>query len=405
MKSKIKILFFAFMAMMTLGFASCSDDDDFTPTIFDTTDYPLDRTAFTFPLDTFIKKNFLEPYNLRFVYKMEDIGSDMNKNLVPASYDKSIDLAVLSKYLWYDVYEMYGGDDFLKTNSPRIIHVIGSKNYNVSSGTETLGDASGGVKINLYNVNNLDVSDIDMMNEYFFKTMHHEFTHILDQTTLHPTAFNTISSSNYDSSGWNDQPDSLTAGLGFVTPYASSSYSEDWAETMANYVTRDSISWATLLSSASYDWETIEIETAAEYNSLLLPGCSLDTIGYLKEKANGDYMIYRRVCLRNEDGTVAKDADGNVQWLNSNGIDGRAVILQKLEYVRSWLSTYFGIDIEDLRREVQKRQFATNADGTFKKNADGTLINKLTYPLDSDPSTTLIDSLRYEVEKYEELQK
>lgn len=405
MKLKLRILFFAFATMTAVEFMSCSDDNDFTPTIFDTTDYPLDKTVFTFPLDTFIKKNFLVPYNLKFLYKMEDIGSDMNKNLVPAEYSQSIDLAVLSKYLWYDVYEKYAGEQFLKLYSPRVIHVIGSKNYNVSSGTETLGDASGGVKINLYNVNNLNVSDIENMNEYFFKTMHHEFTHILDQTFLHPTSFNTISSSNYDASGWNDQPDSVVAGLGFVSPYASSAYTEDWAEILANYITRDSISWAQLLETAKYDWEINDIDSRSDYNKLLSPGCDLDTIGYLKEMNNGDFKVYRRVCLRNDDGTVALDADGKVQWLDLNGIDGRAVILQKVDIMRSYLETNYGIDIEDLRREVQQRTYLTRADGTFIKDAYGNLINRLTSPLESDPSMTLIESLRLGVERYKELQK
>lgn len=146
MKNKLSILLLAFMAFITAGFVSCSDDD-LGKTIFDTTDYPLDRTAYTFPLDTFIKKNFLEPYNLKFIYRMEDIGSDLQKNLVPANYEKSVELAVLSKYLWYDVYQKIAGDEFIKANSPRIIHVIGSPSYNPTDGTETLGTAEGGLKI------------------------------------------------------------------------------------------------------------------------------------------------------------------------------------------------------------------------------------------------------------------
>ena len=103
MKAKLNILFLAVIALLSVGVSSCSDDDDFTPTIFDTTDYPLDKSSYTFALDTFCKVNFLEPYNLHFNYKFDDMGSDMNKNLTPAAYDKSVDLAVLTKYLWYDV--------------------------------------------------------------------------------------------------------------------------------------------------------------------------------------------------------------------------------------------------------------------------------------------------------------
>ena len=142
MKHTFKIAFIALAATIVMGFVSCSDDD-FTETIFDTTEYPLDRSAYTFPLDTFVKVNFLEPYNLRYLYKMQDIGSDMNYNLVPCTYDQSVTLAVLCKYLWYDVYKSVVGEEFLKQFSPRIIHVIGSPAFNPSSGTMLLGTAEG----------------------------------------------------------------------------------------------------------------------------------------------------------------------------------------------------------------------------------------------------------------------
>ena len=405
MKFTFKTLLIVSIIAVSAGFVSCSDDDDFTATIFDSDpsiDY-LDKSLYTFPLDTFCKKEFLEPYNLKFIYKMEDKGSDMNKNLTPATYDKSVDLAVLTKYLWYDIYKDVASDEFLKENSPRIIHVIGSKNYNPSQGTETLGDASSGVKINLYNVNNLDASNITMMNQYFFKTMHHEFAHILDQTHLRPTSFNTISNSNYDAAGWSDSPDSLKSGFGFVSSYASSSIAEDWAECLSVFVTSDSISWNKLLNSASYEWEEVDCKTVNDYNKLIKPGCSLDTIGYFKEADNGENKIYRRKCLRNADGSVSLDKDGNVQWIHETGIDGRAVILQKIDLVRNYLKEHYNINLDLLRREVQTHMYVTNEDGTFKVGRDGYLINKLVSVLPS--GETLMDSLRQEVYKYKALQQ
>ena len=308
MKRKFNYLLLIAVATLSLGFVSCSDDDDFDSSIFDTVNHPLDKTAFTFPLDTFVKVNFLEPYNLRFIYRMEDIGSDMRKNLVPAAYDKSCELAVLSKYLWYDVYKENSPETFLQENSPRIIHVVGSKNYNPTQGTEVLGVAEGGLKITLYNVNNLNVNDMDMMNEYFFKTMHHEFGHILDQTHLRPTAFNTISSGHYNATTWQETPDSVSIGNGFVSSYASSSASEDWVETLANYITMDSVRWLGMLNSASYEWEEIDYDKAL-YEDKMKGDYSRDTIGYLNVKDNGDKKIYRRVCQRNGDGTVDLDEE------------------------------------------------------------------------------------------------
>lgn len=404
MKKRLNILLLATMALMA-GFTSCGNDDDFTASIFDINDYPLDRTQYSFPLDTFLKVNYLEPYNVSFIYRMEDVGSDMDKNLTPAAYDKSLDLAVLSKYLWYDVYEKYGTAEFLKKNSPRIIHVIGSKSYNPSQGTETLGVAEGGLKITLYNVNRLNPADIDYMNEYFFKTMHHEFGHILDQTVLRPTAFNLLSNSSYDASTWSDTPDSVAAGRGFVSPYASSAAGEDWVETLANYVTMDTLTWERLMGAAAYEWELIDCDSYSDYVKRAAGAESLDTVGYYKASTSGsDNKIYRRVCKRNADDTVALDDNGRVQWQHNSGIDGVAIINQKLTFVRDWLKTNWNINLDDLRREVQKRQFVTNPDGSFVYDKNGLLINKLTYPSDNDPSKTLIEVLRDGVNQYKSLQ-
>lgn len=410
MKSRMNIFLMVLGLFVAAGFTSCSDDD-FTATIFDTTDYPLDRTSYTFPLDSFCKKEFLQPYNLQFIYKMEDKASDMNKNLTPARYDKSVDLAVLTKYLWYDVYKLKAGETFLKKYTPRIIHVVGSKNYNPTSGTETLGDASSGVKINLYNVNQLNVNDIDNMNEYFFHTMHHEFSHILDQTHLHPLEFNIISNSHYDASNWQHTPDSISAGLGFVSPYASMAYSEDWAETISSYITYDTVQWVRLLGSASYEWESFDISDEKAYNDTLRIASAngtrpinLDTIGYFYQPASGtDCKLYRRACQRNANGSVALDKDGNVVWLHTTGLDGRATILQKLELARNYLKTYYNIDIDDIRREVQARSYVKNADGTFAFDRYGMLINRLTQP-DAN-GKTLIDALREEVTQYDSLRQ
>lgn len=403
MKNKLSILLLAFMAFITAGFVSCSDDD-LGKTIFDTTDYPLDRTAYTFPLDTFIKKNFLEPYNLKFIYRMEDIGSDLQKNLVPANYEKSVELAVLSKYLWYDVYQKIAGDEFIKANSPRIIHVIGSPSYNPTDGTETLGTAEGGLKITLYKVNMLNVNNLDFMNEYFFKTMHHEFGHILDQTHERPNAFNVISTGQYNAD-WANSSDSLVAGQGFVSTYASYMAREDWVEVMANYIVKDQTTWDNLLNTASYDWEEIDIDDESEYTKLLKPGCNLDTIGYMRTMPNGELKVDRKVVARNADGYAALDDEGNIQYLDIDGYSGRSVILQKLEMVREWLKTNWDIDIDELRSEVQHRQYATNPDGTFIIDRYGRFTNRLTAPSDTDPSRTLMDTLLDWVNQYKELQK
>ncbi|MBQ4352709.1 MAG: hypothetical protein II758_03930 [Prevotella sp.] len=404
MKAKLSILIIAAVAMVSFTLGSCSDDN-LGASIFDTVDHPLDKSLYTFPLDTFVKVNFQEPYNVRYMYKMQDMSlssSDLQKNLTPCSYDKSVDLATLAKYLWFDIYKELANQHeiFLKKYSPRIIHIIGSKSLNVSQGTETLGVAEGGLKISLYNANNLSVDDIDMMNEYFFKTMHHEFGHILDQTISRPLLFNLLSNGQYDASGWTNTPDSVAAGRGFVSPYASSMAREDWVEVLANYVTRDTLSWNILLGSAEYEWEEIDIESESAYKKLITPGCNLDTIGYYKadKSGNGDNKVYRRVCVRNAAGNVEKDENGNPIWVHKSGIDGRSLILTKLDMVRAWLSDNYGISIDAMRKMVQQRTYLTDSKGDFViKN--GKLVNRFSYN-----NYELMNSLRNQVEKYKELQ-
>lgn len=411
MKSRLHLLLFGAMAMFAGAFVSCSDDD-LGPTIFDTTYHPLDRTQYTFPLDTFIEKEFREPYNLRFLYKMEDIGSNMNYNLVPCSYENSMKFAVLSKYLWYDIYKKIGGVEFLKKYSPRIIHLIGSPAYNPSSGTELLGVAEGGLKITLYKGNELDVTSIDSLNEYFFRTMHHEFNHILHQNVVIPVEFRDLSNGSYNALNWQDTNDSIALSNGFMLQYASSGYREDWVEIVANYVTRDRATWDGFINTAGFGWENDSIEPA-RYNAMVnTPGVNMDSVGYRTFKdlaASGggiaEYGIIRKQIQRDMNDKPVLDEDGNMIYLDTDGIDGRALLLRKFEIVKEWLQINFGIDLEALRKEVQNRQFVTNADGSYVLDEKGKPLNKLMAPSDTDPSKTLMETLLDEVNKYKELQK
>lgn len=400
---KLNTLVWAALFMVGCATVSCSDDD-FTETIFDTKDYPLDRSVVTFPLDTFLKVNYQEPYNLRYIYRMEDIGSDLQKNLVPADYDKALDLAVLSKYLWFDVYAQIAGEKevFLKKYSPRIIHLIGSPSYNPTTGSETLGVAEGGLKITLQKVNSLNINDIANANEYFFNTMHHEFAHILDQTKSRPTSFNTISNGVYNYTEWTEKQDSLAYSQGFVSPYASSVAREDWAEIMARYITRDSLTWEYMLNTASYDWEDVDNVEEDFYNSLLkVWPHDMDSIGYSYTTASGEFHVLRKKILRDENGYAS---GGKITFTdNEDGIDGRAVILEKLEMVRQWLKESFNIDIDELRREVQRRQYVVDENGKLKQDSNGNLINKLTQPYTEGSSESLMDHLRDQVNQYKSL--
>lgn len=244
-------------------FTSCSSDDDLDSTsIFQTEPEVLDPTSPTYKFDRWLKKNYLDEYNMTFTYQMKSLATDPDYNLVPASLQKSKELAVLTKYLWYDVYkEATGGKThFLRQYGPKMIHVIGSSAVNPTNGTEILGLAEGGLKVSLFVVNRLDPTDAEQLNALYFKTMHHEFSHILHQTKTYPKSFDAINAANYEPNTWQDRLGGTTASLGFTSPYASGQAREDFAETCANYITRTPSEWELTLWLADRGWVEVDDE-------------------------------------------------------------------------------------------------------------------------------------------------
>jgi substrate import-associated zinc metallohydrolase lipoprotein len=275
---------------------SCSQEEEFGPSIFDVEDQLVEGSA-SYVFDTWLRQVYLVPYNLDFRYRMEDVGSDMDYNLVPTSFNKARQMAQLVKYLWFDVYGTVVSPEFLKENGPRIIHLIGSPAYNPISGTMLLGTRC----------NELDPTDVDLLNEYYFKTMHHEFAHILHQKRNYPVEFGLISQGKYNPLGWQYKTDSEAATLGFVSPYAGSQNREDFVEIIANYLVKSDAQWNAILQLAS--------QPGVDYYGVVLP---------------------------------------------DDGIDGRALILQKLEMAKKWLKDSWEIEIDSLRAEIIRRQLNIN---------------------------------------------
>ncbi len=244
MKKNIYAILLAFVASFAL--MSCSDDEPSSESIFPTTSPK--RDAF----DKWLLENYTFPYNVEMKYKMEDIESDMKYHLVPADSAKTAKLSIIMKYLWFDAYNEVVGPDFIKENMPRTIHFIGSPAYN-SEGTMVLGTAEGGLKITLYMVNSLDdktLKDYDTMNKYYFHTLHHEFTHILNQKIPYDQSFKLITESGYVSGDWYTISDKTAHQAGFVTPYAMVEPLEDFAEMLTGYVTMSQSEWNAILADA-----------------------------------------------------------------------------------------------------------------------------------------------------------
>ena len=278
-----KIYSLVLAAIVALSVTSCSNDDPKDDTIFPTT------TTANDPFDKWLEANYTYPYNVDFKYKMEDVYSDMKYHLVPADSAKSAKLAIITKFLWFDAYAECVGPDFVKANVPRIIHLIGSPAYNSGQGTMVLGTAEGGLIVTLYMVNKLTnqmLTDYDTMNEYYFHTMHHEFTHILNQKKPYSENFQHITESGYISGNWYRKNQRMANTQGFVTPYAMSEAREDFAEMLSVYVTTPPSGWQKIMT------------TAGKKGAPLIQA-KLDIVrNYMKESWNLDIDQLRDIVIR-----------------------------------------------------------------------------------------------------------
>jgi hypothetical protein len=237
-----KYISMAAVAVLSLGFTACDDDDPDTSI----TVIPDNINAQT-ELDKWIEKNFNLPYNIDYKYRYEDIQGDFNYYLVPARYDDAVVMAHLIKYLCVEVYNEVAGPDFTRRYFPKMFYTVGEWEYR-NNGTYVLGTAEGGRKIFLAGLNYLPASlgSASAMNERYFKTIHHEFTHILNQTKPIPADFQLITGSGYVAGSWSEAPyNKEYLSNGFISAYSQHSYTEDFAEMLSIYVTNPASYWET----------------------------------------------------------------------------------------------------------------------------------------------------------------
>lgn len=361
-------------ALLGLAMASCSEEK-LGPTIFPDVSDEADPTTYTYKFDKWVNQTFRDVYNLEFKYRMEDVEADMNYNLVPATYENARDLCLLTNYLWFETYREHCGIDFLKSYGPRILHLIGSPAYNPNTGTEILGLAEGGLKVTLYKVNEMQLDNINQLNEYFFRTMHHEFGHILHQTRSYPTEFNLLSTGRYDSGSWQSKAIGYVNSLGFITPYSSSEAREDFAETIANYLTRTDEQLELILWMASKGWTTgkddkMNVDDADYFCYYYVPDASKpeERTYFLRSEEKDDNYQVALIGEKNERFNTVAEVEAYLAKMNAevpggifavedkDTIDGAEMIKQKQNIVRNWFKDTWKLDFDELRDIVQRRQ-------------------------------------------------
>lgn len=393
-----KTIYILSVAAVVLSVCSCRNDDDFSESIFDTTKEAVDQNSATAPFDQWLYDNFVVPYNLDIQYRFNMPASKLEYQLSPADYKKSQLLAYFIKYLFYDVYSKYAGDEFMKKYGPRIIHFIGSPAYSPTTGTEELGYASGGVKITLIKVNEMKMwtptnqytaADIDHLNEYQFHTMHHEFSHILHQTKSYPVTFGQITPGDYDGRDWQKRDSVKSHSLGFITQYGSSATYEDFVETLSCTITNTDCRWMYAIIDACAnggvkegDKERIyELIDSLEIIGLDDPAMPWNNFSIKKEtyveSETGEEMerfvpsFHEKDAIAHSDYTLNYEVvkkftsfrdylDNWVEVDNASTTSGMNAILKKLEIATKWYTEKWGLYLFKLRKEVKERQSKLN---------------------------------------------
>lgn len=290
-------------ALMT--FASCSEDDLSSESVI-----VADKVEKT-PLDYWLDVNYVQPFNILVKYRYEYNESDEDYYTVPAQYDQAVEMAHIVKYGCIEAYIEAAGIDFTRQYFPKLFYLEGEWHYR-NNGTFELGTAEGGKKISLMGVNYIDEykNSIETLNTYYLKTIHHEFTHILNQTYDYSASYQLITS-DYKTDKWSNAEFSYDyLSRGFITNYAQHSHSEDFAEMLSTYLTNSAEQWEAFMDSAAV---------------------AVDQNGYPEyETVNGQ--------------TVRKSASG------------RDLLEQKLDIVRNYMQDMWNVDIDELRESILRRE-------------------------------------------------
>ncbi|MCR5133803.1 MAG: putative zinc-binding metallopeptidase [Bacteroidales bacterium] len=249
------IVFALFSALFAVAFSSCRKDEPLSKDSIITMDDYVQND-----FDKWLEANFVNPYNIVFKYRYQIDESNRTYYTIPASYDCAIIMAHIVKYLCIDSYDEVAGVDFTRQYFPKMFFIIGEWEYN-NNGTMILGTAEGGKKILLTGVNWIPKvldgtysSSYDTtrgLNHYYIKTIHHEFTHILNQTKDFPVEFSQITPNDYVYNDWSNAPyNSGYMQRGFISSYAQHSDGEDFAEMLSIYVTNTQEQWDSWMADA-----------------------------------------------------------------------------------------------------------------------------------------------------------
>lgn len=115
-------------------FTSCSDDD------LDNKSIIVGNTTTETPFDKWLTSNYVEPYNIQFLWRYNHNETDMQYYNIPADYNQAVELAHIVKYCCMEAYDRVAGIDFTRTYFPKMLYATGEFEYE-NNGTMILGTA------------------------------------------------------------------------------------------------------------------------------------------------------------------------------------------------------------------------------------------------------------------------
>jgi substrate import-associated zinc metallohydrolase lipoprotein len=196
-------------------------------------------------LDEWLYANFTKPFNMSVKYRWDGSEYDVSKTLTPPKMEMVQPLMEMVKGVWIDPYIAESNIDFIRKYGPKNYILVGSLQYN-AGGTVTLGEAEGGVKVTLFNVNNFSKTNRDV-SQRVLKTIHHEFTHILNQNISYQKEFPLVTPAGY-TADWNNTSLANANNAGFISQYAQASPVEDFAEMASIMLTEGKSSYDAIVN-------------------------------------------------------------------------------------------------------------------------------------------------------------
>lgn len=280
------------------AFVGCSDDDLDSKSVFDGA--TVERSDF----DNWLLKNYVEPYNISMIYRYSDKDADQNYNVSPAKADKALAIAKLIQHMWVETYVEAVSSDFIKTYAPRVIQLTGSYKYD-TNGQIVLGSAEQGMKIMFYGVNDLDLDNLRVNTDDPYEaksTKPIDLNYWFFLTMHHEFCHILTQTKNYSTD--------------FQTISAGGYHATDWV----NVTDKTAATEGFVSGYASQEYNEDFAETYATY-------VTLSEAGWQK-------------------------------IIDQAGTEGAKTINAKLDMVREYFQTNWGIDLDTMRSIILRRSSA-----------------------------------------------